>query len=536
MLYIGDKPAKLFRGNYQPVNLYLGDKKLAGYDYQTKTGQAVSFEGTYNDTAEITVFGKSEQVQTVQEKNLIDYKKAYNGFETTVTIIDNGLQLNGKWYVRIPVKNIVVGSSYTLSWLFEVLSGTPNTKWGLYYEDGTNSVQVGQGSSRIAEKAVKEIYLYVAVGTTASGNFTNIQLELGSVATAYAPFVPNSPSPDYPSPISCISSANLYGCGKNFLDCQQTWTPVKSGTGTITDITANVGEIIYTANGQLNSSRVCSPAVYLSAGTYYIKAIRGLDKTGNIAVYSLTDNSPMHYETLLGTLIASASSRSFILTKSAFVSIFFYCVSAIYDVPTEIKFSNIMLSKEDIPYEPFVGSQKLALPFNSPIYSLPNGIADKGDLINGKERHDIGIKILKGDGTEGWVAGSDNGTQAYNRFEIAFPDKLQIADNVSNTLYCNYFRQYNYSGTTGIYPMIADRPSTNIISFRIDKSIADVISFKAFLANLYALGTPVIVVYQKSTPTEYTLSLPEQPKTFYPFTQFYTDTAANIEVKAKVMD
>jgi hypothetical protein len=194
----------------------------------------------------------------------------------------------------------------------------------------------------------------------------------------------------------------VYGCGKNLLNCQQTWTAVKSGTGTITNITSNVGEISYTANGQLNSSRVCSPAIYLSAGTYYIKADRNSEKAGNIAVYSLTDNSPMHYETLLGTLIASASSRSFILTKSAFVSIFFYCVSAIYDVPTEIKFSNIMLSTIDAPYEPFVGSQQLPLTFTAPMYSLPNGTKDETNILWGKERHRLGIRIFNGTET-GWV-------------------------------------------------------------------------------------------------------------------------------------
>ena len=44
---------------------------------------------------------------------------------------------------------------------------------------------------------------YANYGTAIeTSTFTQIQLELGSVATTYTPFVPNSPSPDYPSPIT----------------------------------------------------------------------------------------------------------------------------------------------------------------------------------------------------------------------------------------------------------------------------------------------------------------------------------------------
>ena len=42
-MYLKDKPIKLFRDKgekYRPVSLYLGNKKIAGYEYSEVTGES----------------------------------------------------------------------------------------------------------------------------------------------------------------------------------------------------------------------------------------------------------------------------------------------------------------------------------------------------------------------------------------------------------------------------------------------------------------------------------------------------------------
>ena len=40
---------KAYKGGYKPCQLYLGDKKIAGWHDQTQTGSTLTFSGTYND-------------------------------------------------------------------------------------------------------------------------------------------------------------------------------------------------------------------------------------------------------------------------------------------------------------------------------------------------------------------------------------------------------------------------------------------------------------------------------------------------------
>jgi hypothetical protein len=86
-IYHDGKKMKPYRGYRKPVNVYYGDKKVAGWKNSTQTGNNLTFQTTYNDTADVVVKGKSlqksewvhktgesGQVQTEQGKNLFDYE------------------------------------------------------------------------------------------------------------------------------------------------------------------------------------------------------------------------------------------------------------------------------------------------------------------------------------------------------------------------------------------------------------------------------------------------------------------------------
>jgi len=62
MLYLADKKAKLFKGDYKPVGLYLGNKKVTGYEYAEQTGEYLTFENTYNDSAYLKIIGNTLEI------------------------------------------------------------------------------------------------------------------------------------------------------------------------------------------------------------------------------------------------------------------------------------------------------------------------------------------------------------------------------------------------------------------------------------------------------------------------------------------
>lgn len=226
-IYLGDKPTALYRGSYKPVNLYSGDKKAAGWKLSEKTGTSLEWADTYNDkVASAVVSGASTQEQTVQGKNLFDWTRAKivddSGIEQpSYGTITNGIYVNQMslygwiYYITLPIGTIVAGNTYTIS--FDILVPVSQAIYfGVRNTEGTRthtykSVTAGvlththmtvtapagytyfqfiqlQGSTRVDYRNINVV-------------FSNIQLELGTTATAYAPFVPNSPSPDYPSPI-----------------------------------------------------------------------------------------------------------------------------------------------------------------------------------------------------------------------------------------------------------------------------------------------------------------------------------------------
>jgi len=111
---------------------------------------------------------------------------------------------------------------------------------------------------------------------------------------------------------------------------------------------------------------------------------------------------------------------------------------------------------------------------------------DTQEVITGSVTRRIGIKVL--DGSENW-------DYASARFNLELSDKINAKANVL----CNCFA---YSSETS-----ANMPDLSIVSYtsrnigvRYDR-FTSVAQFKQWLADQYAAGTPVIVVYPLATPT-----------------------------------
>ena len=235
-------------GNSRPVERRINNIRIAGWKEQPFNGISVSQNDTYNDSAYLRIYGKSEQVQTVQGKNLLPfpldletYTVTHHGVppRTSSTQTDEFVRIQGSEEVIdtafrffSPMFSLNPNTTYTISFKAYVDSST-FTSWDMVSDWGV--ALVSQSGVRLSQQqnlktVQKEWITYKFVATTNSEglyylrlgtdkpNLINgfilidrhsIQIELGSTATEYEPFVPNSPSPDYPSTINSVSNFDL---------------------------------------------------------------------------------------------------------------------------------------------------------------------------------------------------------------------------------------------------------------------------------------------------------------------------------------
>lgn len=219
MLYRGTKAGALYRGAYKPGKLYKGARLVAGYEDVSKAAPA-SWDGTYDDVVGVAAQGRGKQ-QTYSGKNLLDdaAMRTYSNWRD---------DLPGTTSVNMGFVIATEPGTYTLNWTqpedgsfpdffyvyvvdadggFDYFYLTTNTVVNLSYTitvstGGYAYVRfVGIGSESVFREKVAKI--------------ATIQLETGSAATAYEPYVGGqpSPSPDYPQPL-VASEGTLTASGR----------------------------------------------------------------------------------------------------------------------------------------------------------------------------------------------------------------------------------------------------------------------------------------------------------------------------------
>lgn len=173
-------------------------------------------------------------------------------------------------------------------------------------------------------------------GTTYTATYSDIQIELGSTATPYTPY------------ISDFSTVNVTSCVKNLFD-----------KSTLT-AGSNIAEFTQTANGftfkttDTQKTMMVSSNIYLLAGTYYCSGtITCYDTTykGGWAVY---DNENKKF--IINNAYKGTIDNSFTITKSKTYQLNFY---APYNAPIGVTmtFENVQLElgTTATDYEPYQG-------------------------------------------------------------------------------------------------------------------------------------------------------------------------------------
>lgn len=191
-----------------------------------------------NSNCELVIEGKSEQETSVQGKNYYTGNKFTNGtglgitynFDNSIIKLNGTTTGNGTIYEASTKIKIPAG---TYSYALGLKSGifTTNDKdIAIYLRSATDFITGTYSTSGHSLKAIEsstikrarrsftieqEVELYVRLYTNGSGVVCEnveleLQLEAGSTTTDFEQFVPNSPSPDYPSEIESVGYINLF--------------------------------------------------------------------------------------------------------------------------------------------------------------------------------------------------------------------------------------------------------------------------------------------------------------------------------------
>ena len=193
-----------------------------------------------------------------------------------------------------------------------------------------------------------------------------------------------------------------------------------------------------------------------------------------------------------GTLVTCNSGQPVTLTHPA-------AVTGIRCNPTEVASGvsvTMRLQFEKGPtateIEPYTGAV-YPLPALEPLYGLLDGTGDEYDAVTGVEIRRTAIKVF--DGTEKWELLTSS---VYAKYTYSY--YLTGTKKADGKSVCSHFvnKSAAYSGNVGKPGMFCDHPTTYYKYFVTDKPTVD--EWKAWLAEQYAAGTPLTIVYELNTP------------------------------------
>ena len=191
----------------------------------TASGSIIKLEDSSNNPLiDLEIEGKSEQEVTVQGTNLFningDVNQYYESYAMSGTnTVENGVlttSANGTSSRGRGVKISVVEGD-VIRFTAKLLSKGTGTLGILNIVTDTRTqrfVYVSEGAvntnTYTVENGVSEVICSFITGEGEGAQFTDIIITKNDTDTSYKPFVPNSPSPDYPSEIESVGYENLF--------------------------------------------------------------------------------------------------------------------------------------------------------------------------------------------------------------------------------------------------------------------------------------------------------------------------------------
>ena len=215
-IYVGNKQAVIYKGDYEPAALYKGEIKIAGYTEHEYQGTDIVAENTYRAELGLKVYGKSTQNGVPNPENPIPINSI--GDSGSVDVVVTGKNL-------IPTNLAQDGISYnadTKRWKFEALSKygiinvriidpnkgsciLPAGQYTITTIDSQNMVYttvsdigndwktlatVKKTNTSVTFTLTKDtkIRIYIVPEDITQSGYVQVQLERGATATSYQPY------------------------------------------------------------------------------------------------------------------------------------------------------------------------------------------------------------------------------------------------------------------------------------------------------------------------------------------------------------
>lgn len=494
---------------YYPLGITSGEKKNLGWYREQiddkiyrNIGGSSSIINYKLENKEIAVLekieGKTYQKTSKQGKNLVNISnkiltnQTVNGYsgisdKNLLSILDKT-----KTYIYSAQIDNTLGTTYSVISLWAVRNDVNERLQTL------PTVRIAAGQTGISTVTLNGATfdwtgitaLYCGVSINANGENVTItvkrfQFEEGSAATSYEPFVPDSPSPDYPSEIIGAQPTVVTACGRNLLDLS-VFTLKSTGSAVYQDGKITVTGANKWAGTALIFDTVFPPAAYCIRTNEANRLISDSDEIPLAAYNEVYDGygRPYFSYTYMTTL-------KFTATKP-------FTVGFICKAGDSVVYPQIEIGSDASPYQPYTG-QTIPLPTLAPLYG-DGTVNDEYDAATGVETRRW--KRVVFDGTENWAA-SATGTAGKYRVSLSIADILPTATfSKVSSCRCSHYATISADNTYHLQVGISANYGTSHGIFIYDDAYdaQDMTDWKAYLAAQAAAGTPVTVVYQLAEP------------------------------------
>ena len=206
---------------------------VPSFEGEELSGEVIETELPLALESKLNINGNSEQ-DSRSGKNLVDYTKFTTLSTGTITLINEGINVKGKWGVTTPV-SLLAGTYYFKADVEVITAGdwSSGIRFRVQYTDNNYSNYIENNSSMNFTKDIKAVLIYVSSGTTeviAEVNITNIMVSKEDLP--YEPYGVQ-PSPDYPSEIRSVKSKsdNLFDISTKKDNTSFTWADGNEYTG-----------------------------------------------------------------------------------------------------------------------------------------------------------------------------------------------------------------------------------------------------------------------------------------------------------------
>ena len=501
-----DTSAKNAKESEEKAAEYAENAKNSADSAEPVASTATGTNPTIKDSTNAPfIYGKFKgctEQQTYSGKNIFDVnKKSLGDFDSNGDFVIPSS--TGVFYEYAFKEN----TQYTFSAYVKNSITTSNVRLSITYTDGTKGDALLNGTTEYvytkftsaAEKTIKQIRISYSNNGLMYIKGGELQIEEGTTATPYEPYVGGiaSPNPDYPQEINGLAkdgAIEVKTCGKNLIN------PVPNSV-TNNGVTFTKQENkSYMVSGNIENATVSSYITILSnkslpIGEYILSG--GVDANAHIRLIKLTDGeAARNYYTYGEDVEFSITNQTSTITMILVLSKDATVASQIFKPmirPAEIA---------DDTYEPYT-EITANIPIDEPLYE-EDYIEVYADG-SGKLVRTMAEVVLDGSDDELWFAYTDVIFQSRKILNASIPIWGNINKQKSSHFYVGY--------ADGDGDDCFSINNNDMLTIRYN-SVTTLEDFKTWLQS-----NPVTVVYKLAKPTETPLTAEqvEQFKKLYTF-------------------